>query len=286
MRSLGDIFLAPSASPRPVPAPKTPDDGATKKPPASGRRMCLAGPDGPAPAARALQAGRRAEAPLDRRDPRASGGAVAAGAAVEPPDEEIAQSDQDIQELRKPDPTARRLMSIPGIGPITASAVAASPPDVSAFSGPREFAAFPGLVPRRKPSGGEERSGRVSKLGDRYLRKPLVVGAHAALFLPRRDPWRCADERSPGHLVPKDPHPVARLSFAAGLRAVMPVSTKQPMSGRLLLGHANELDATDQPGTHPIIAPDRVASPRLSLSQAVPVSAPRHMDSDGLAWFL
>jgi len=76
---------------------------------------------------------------------------------------------------------ARRLMTIPGLGPVTASAMAASVQDVSAFSGPREFAAFLGLTPRQNSSGGKERLGRVSKMGNRYLRKLLVVGAHAVL---------------------------------------------------------------------------------------------------------
>ena len=96
--------------------------------------------------------------------------------------EEIAVSDRAIIELVKTDANARRLMSVPGIGPITASAIAASVQDVGAFSGPREFAAFLGLAPRQNSSGGKERLGRVSKMGNRYLRKLLVVGAHAVLF--------------------------------------------------------------------------------------------------------
>ena len=76
----------------------------------------------------------------------------------------------------------RRLMTIPGLGPVTASAIAASVQDVSAFSGPREFAAFLGLTPRQNSSGGKERLGRISKMGNRYLRKLLVVGAHAVLY--------------------------------------------------------------------------------------------------------
>ena len=60
--------------------------------------------------------------------------------------DEIAVSDRTILELAKADRTARRLMSVPGIGPITASAIAASVQDVGAFSGPREFAAFSGLA--------------------------------------------------------------------------------------------------------------------------------------------
>ena len=91
--------------------------------------------------------------------------------------DEIAASDRAIMGLAKTDETARRLMSVPGIGPITASAK-----DVGAFSGPREFAAFLGLAPKQNSSGGKERLGRVSKMGNRYLRKLLVVGAHAVLF--------------------------------------------------------------------------------------------------------
>ncbi len=97
-------------------------------------------------------------------------------------DEEIVQLDEAIQILARSDRTARRLMSVPGIGPITASAIAASVPNVSVFSGPREFAAFLGLAPRQNSSGGKERLGRVSKMGNRYLRKLLVVGAHAVLY--------------------------------------------------------------------------------------------------------
>ena len=96
--------------------------------------------------------------------------------------DEIAASDRVIIGLVKTDANARRLMSVPGIGPITASAIAASVQDVAAFSGPREFAAFLGLAPRQNSSGGKERLGRVSKMGNRYLRKLLVVGAHAVLF--------------------------------------------------------------------------------------------------------
>ena len=96
--------------------------------------------------------------------------------------DEIAASDRAIMGLAKTNETAKRLMSVPGIGPITASAIAASVQDVGAFSGPREFAAFLGLTPRQNSSGGKERLGRVSKMGNCYLRKLLVVGAHAVLF--------------------------------------------------------------------------------------------------------
>lgn len=101
-------------------------------------------------------------------------------------DAEIVESDRAILALAKANDTARRLMSVPGIGPVTASALAASIQDISAFSGAREFAAFLGLTPRQSSSGGKERLGRVSKMGNRYLRKLLVVGAHAVLFHRKR----------------------------------------------------------------------------------------------------
>ena len=101
-------------------------------------------------------------------------------------DQEIARSDRTIATMTRGDEMARRLMTIPvtipGLGPVTASAIAASVQDVSAFSGPREFAAFLGLTPRQNSSGGKERLGRVSKMGNRYLRKLLVVAPHAVLY--------------------------------------------------------------------------------------------------------
>jgi transposase len=105
---------------------------------------------------------------------------------------EIRMSDAAIARLAKADPVANALMSIPGIGPVTASALVASVGDPSSFSGPRQFAAFLGLVPRQNSSGGKARLGRVSKMGNAYLRKLLVVGAHAVLYHRARhaDPLR------------------------------------------------------------------------------------------------
>lgn len=71
---------------------------------------------------------------------------------------------------------AMRLATIPGIGPIGASALAASVADPYQFKSGREFAAWLGLTPLQKSSGGKERHGRISKMGDRYLRKLLIVG--------------------------------------------------------------------------------------------------------------
>lgn len=75
-----------------------------------------------------------------------------------------------------------RLATIPGIGPIVASSLSASIPDASLFKCGREFAAYLGLVPRQHSTGGKSRLGRITKMGNRRLRKLLVIGAHAALY--------------------------------------------------------------------------------------------------------
>ena len=94
---------------------------------------------------------------------------------------EIEALDRRILAWHRADATSRRLATIPGIGPVTASAIVASLTDPSMFGSGREFAAFFGLVPRQSSSGGKERLGRISKRGDRYIRKLLVVGATAVL---------------------------------------------------------------------------------------------------------
>jgi transposase len=79
------------------------------------------------------------------------------------------------------DAASQRLATIPGVGIITATALAASVTDPGLFRSGREFAAFLGLVPRQNSSGGKERLGRISKMGDGYLRKLLVVGATSVI---------------------------------------------------------------------------------------------------------
>lgn len=88
------------------------------------------------------------------------------------------------------DDTSRRLATIPGIGPITASAIVAAVPDASLFRSGRQLAAWLGLTPRANSSGGKERLGGISKQGDGYLRKLLVVGATAVMRMARKDPSR------------------------------------------------------------------------------------------------
>jgi transposase len=82
--------------------------------------------------------------------------------------------------------TSRRLETIPGIGFITATALAATVGDARAFRSGRQFAAWLGLVPRQNSSGGKNRLGGISKMGDRYLRRLLVVGATAVVRYTKR----------------------------------------------------------------------------------------------------
>ena len=90
-------------------------------------------------------------------------------------DEAIGAIDRELAASVKADETAKRLMTIPGVGPVTASAIVATVQDASAFASGREFAAFLGLTPRQNSTGGKTRLGRITKMGDRYLRKLLVV---------------------------------------------------------------------------------------------------------------
>jgi transposase len=75
------------------------------------------------------------------------------------------------------DEDGRRLASIPGIGPIIASVIAAAVPDASVFKSGRQFAAWLGLVPRQNSTGGKERLGGITKAGNRYIRRLLIIGA-------------------------------------------------------------------------------------------------------------
>jgi transposase len=101
----------------------------------------------------------------------------------------------------------QRLSTIPGIGAITATALAATISDAKVFRSGRQFAAWLGLVPRQNSSGGKERMGAISKMGDRYLRHLLVVGATAIVRYTRQKTttvsrWACSLlERKPARLV-------------------------------------------------------------------------------------
>src|ERR1700740_1647844 len=86
---------------------------------------------------------------------------------------------------------SRRLATIPGVGPITASAIAATVGDARQFKSGRQFAAWLGLVPQQRSSGGKERLGGISKRGDGYIRRLMIHGARAVVGWRTRRPVAC-----------------------------------------------------------------------------------------------
>lgn len=89
--------------------------------------------------------------------------------------------DSELRRRASVDDTARRLTTIPGVGPITAAAITPFAPPMETFSKGRDFAAWVGLTPRQHSSGGKERLGRTSKMGQRDIRRLLIVGAVAVV---------------------------------------------------------------------------------------------------------
>jgi transposase len=94
---------------------------------------------------------------------------------------EIALLDQQIAKWHAESEASRRLAAIPGLGIITATAIAATVSDPDQFTSGRQFAAWLGLTPQQHSTGGKARLGGISKQGDRYLRRLLVVGATAVM---------------------------------------------------------------------------------------------------------
>ena len=92
-------------------------------------------------------------------------------------DAEIKGLEKETRANARQDEEARRLMTIPGIGPICASAIQAFAPPMESFRRGRDFSAWLGLVPRQQTTGGKPRLGKMSKMGQRDLRRLLVVGA-------------------------------------------------------------------------------------------------------------
>jgi len=94
---------------------------------------------------------------------------------------QIAKLERQLRLWHRSNEVSRRVASVPGVGPITATAIVAAMPDPSIFASGRGFAAWMGLTPRSNSSGGKERNGRITKAGDRQLRVLLVLGATSVL---------------------------------------------------------------------------------------------------------
>ncbi len=126
-------------------------------------------------------------------------------------DDEVNAAEKRIHAWHRSNEISRRLETIPGIGRITASALAASVSDPAVFRSGRELAAWIGLVPRQNSTGGKPRLGRISKQGDRYLRWLLVAGALSVIRHAKRrgtnSPWLAG-------IIARKPTKVAAVALA------------------------------------------------------------------------
>jgi len=100
-------------------------------------------------------------------------------------DTQIAKLDAEIRHRAKQNAVARRLMTIPGIGPLIATALAVLAPPPETFRRGRDFAAWLGLVPRQHSTGGKQRLGATTKMGEQSLRRLLIIGANSVIIKQR-----------------------------------------------------------------------------------------------------
>ena len=127
-------------------------------------------------------------------------------------DAEIDELDREIRRIVRNDEGLRRLMTIPGVGELTAMAVHAFAPPMESFRTGRDFAAWVGLTPRESSTGGRQRLGRITKMGQRDIRRLLYLGATAVISSALRrdevtDPWL-------GRMLDEKPRKVAAVALA------------------------------------------------------------------------
>ena len=118
-----------------------------------------------------------AEGRDERVPPEARDCLMALAAQLDLIKRQILAADRRILAWHRSNSVSNRLEAIPGIGPLGASALVASIPDPHIFRSGRDVSAWIGIVPKQNSSGGKERLGSISKAGNRYLRKLLVIGA-------------------------------------------------------------------------------------------------------------
>jgi transposase len=114
-------------------------------------------------------------------------------AEIEQLEERIDLAEKTLASLARHLPDVERLQTIPGVGPLTSTALVAFVGDVRRFPSARRFASYLGLTPRERSTGKTRRLGAISKRGDPYLRMLLIHGARAVL-------WRAREKKEPGRL--------------------------------------------------------------------------------------
>lgn len=137
----------------------------------------------------------------------------------------LREIDRSLVSLLRTNDVARRIATIPGIGHVGATALAAAVTDPGQFRSGRQFAAWLGLTPLQNSSGGKERLGRITKMGDKYLRKLLVVGATSLVHYARRKPEKV--EPRLANLLARKPVRLATVAMANKMaRIVWAVMTR------------------------------------------------------------
>lgn len=146
---------------------------------------------------------------------------MALAAQLELVDRQISAADRQVLAWHRQNEVSRRLEAIPGVGPLVATALVASVPDPGVFRSGRDLSAWIGLVPKQNSTGGKEKLGNISKAGNRYLRKLLVVGAlsvikRAKLLGYTRHPWlvRLMERRSTMIAAVALANKIARMAWA------------------------------------------------------------------------
>jgi transposase len=134
---------------------------------------------------------------------------------------QIVEMNDEVERIASSDDACRRLQQVPGIGPLVATAIVASIGNGAAFSKGREFAAWLGLLPNQRSTGGKTKLGAISKRGNCYLRKILIHGARAVVLRSKRDrlamgAWMTSLEtRAPRNvLIVATAHKLARIAWA------------------------------------------------------------------------
>jgi transposase len=126
---------------------------------------------------------------------------------------QISELDARIARCAKENDVARRLVTVPGIGPLIATAIATLAPPPETFRRARDFAAWLGLVPRQHSTGGKQRLGATTKMGERSLRRLLIIGANSVII--KRHTHREAQPGTwLGNLLTRKPSMLVRVALA------------------------------------------------------------------------
>lgn len=135
-------------------------------------------------------------------------------------DERIAELDAEIARRAREDEVARRLMTIPGIGPLIATALATLAPPPQHVRRARDFAAWLGLTPRQHSTGGKQRLGTTTKMGERSLRRLLILGANSVVIKRQTNPMAQPGTWL-GDLLARKPGMLVRVALANRLARIV-----------------------------------------------------------------